>query len=151
MRKIKLTQNKVALIDDEDYEKVSKYKWQAVYRREAWYASKTNGPSMHIFILGKRKNKIIDHIDGNGLNNQRKNLRYATHIENGYNCKLYKNNTSGHKGISWHKQHKKWAAQCRVNKKNIHLGYFINKKDAIKTYETFSEKHHKQFKRLIKK
>lgn len=148
MKRIKLTQNKYALIDDLDYEKVSKYRWCAVLSRGKWYAGRMNNGRMHSFILGKKKGKEVDHIDGDGLNNQRKNLRFASHKENSRNCKLYKTNKSGHKGVSWHSFHKKWHVQCRVDSKNYHLGYYDNVEEAVKVYQRFSKKHHKKFSRL---
>jgi hypothetical protein len=66
----------------------------------------------------------VDHIDGNSLNNRIENLRAATHQENTYNRGTYKNNTSGRKGVSWHKPTSKWAAGIRENGKWKHLGLF---------------------------
>jgi hypothetical protein len=66
----------------------------------------------------------IDHIDGNKLNNKISNLRLATQQENHRNCKMYNNNTSGVKGVSWHKDAKKWRSWITINKIAIHLGLF---------------------------
>ena len=75
----------------------------------------------------------IDHKDGNGLNNRISNLRLTK--ENMKNKKLQKNNTSGSAGVTWHKAAGKWKAQLRINGKQTHLGYFVEKSDAIAAVE----------------
>lgn len=80
------------------------------------------------------KNQEIDHIDGNRLNNQKSNLRYATSSQNKANRGPRKDNKSGYKGVSWHKQRKKWTARIKNGSKYEHLGLFQNKIDAAKTY-----------------
>ena len=73
----------------------------------------------------------VDHINGNGLDNRFKNLRLVSRIDNMRNTKLYKNSSSGVCGINWFKRDARWYAKIMVNYKNIHLGSFINKQDAI--------------------
>lgn len=73
----------------------------------------------------------IDHIDGNGLNNRLENLRAVSDSENKRNLRKYSNNTSGVSGVIWHKASQKWLAQIKVNRKNIHLGSFIDKSEAV--------------------
>ncbi len=77
------------------------------------------------------KDKQIDHIDHNGLNNRLSNLRIVTHQENGKNVKMHKDNTSGVMGVYWHKQVNKWMAYIRINGKLIYLGLFVDKGEAI--------------------
>jgi len=153
-KKIKLTKSKFALIDNSDYKLISKFKWHTHFDGYNYYAarnvsaSKNNGTrttiSMHVSLLGKIKNKEIDHIDGNGLNNQRKNLRWATHSQNLRNREIQSNNKSGYKGVSLHSCGK-WRAYCYLNKKQYHLGLFKNKKLADDAYKNFAQKHYKQF------
>jgi hypothetical protein len=120
MKKIPLTQNKFALVDDEDYPKIINYNWHAERGRKTMYAKRNtwiNGKSgtffMHRQILDLKKGDgfIVDHIDKNGLNNQRKNLRIVTHAENLKNSGLSKRNISGIRGVSFCKQTNKWAAR----------------------------------------
>ena len=68
--------------------------------------------------------EFVDHIDGNPSNNKIENLRAATRSQNNCNSKIQKNNTSGIRGVSWHKTKNKWQVRCQANKKNINLGYF---------------------------
>jgi hypothetical protein len=94
MKEIPLTQGKVALIDDEDYEKICTGKWCAQYAPWTFYShGKVPGRkkiiSMHRFIMGDPENKEIDHINGNGLDNRKENLRIVSRQENGQNYHIY--------------------------------------------------------------
>lgn len=90
---------------------------------------------------------IIDHIDGNKLNNCIENLRPATVMQNAYNSKIPSSNTSGIKGVSWDKKNKKWAVTCSYDGKNRHIGRFIDLQDAINAIDNFRKHHHKEFER----
>ena len=87
----------------------------------------------------------IDHINHDPSDNSYENLRLATNRQNCQNGILRKNNTSGVKGISWHKQHEKWQVRCYLNEKRKHLGYFDNKEEAEEKVKTFREENHKEF------
>lgn len=96
------------------------------------------------YVYGEWPDLDIDHIDGNGMNNTISNLRIATRSQNLMNAAKRTNNVSGIRGVSWHKQCKKWCAQIRHNKKAIHLGLFETKEAAImarkiKEQELFGE------------
>lgn len=91
--------------------------------------------------------QVIDHKDNNPLNNRRSNLRIASHSQNMQNRKRHKNNTSGYKGVTWHKGKGKWRAAITVNKRKVHLGYFVNLEDAAAAYHTASEQLHREFSR----
>lgn len=151
MKKIKLTQGKNALVDDLDFEFVKDFKWYARFDGFNWYASrnvrsplgKRKTQSMHNLILGRRVGFEIDHKNGNGLDNQRKNLRFLTHSKNLLNRGRQSNNTSGVIGVSFHKATNKYRAYGRLNGKHIHLGIYDKIKEAETAYKKFAVEHYK--------
>lgn len=151
MREIPLTQGKVALVDDCDYEYLNQWKWCAHNHGYTFYAVRTSRKSgkqdtilMHR-IVGKRMgldmSLEVDHIKRNGLNNQRRNLRSATDSQQKQNQSIQKNNISGYRGVSWNKQTCKWRAEIWYSKKHIFLGYFDDIKDAIKARKAAERKY----------
>ena len=89
--------------------------------------------------------KTIDHIDGNPSNNRIENLREATASQNMRNSRKQTRNTSGVKGVSWHRSKNKWIASCGLNGKLIHIGYFEEINDASDAVMKFRKEHHKEF------
>jgi len=150
MREIPLTQGKVALVDDADYEELSKYKWrvQKDYRSNTYYASRYSRLStgkytaipMHRQIMGlEYGNKdSIDHINHIGLDNRRCNLRLCTQQQNCFN-RLVRGGTSKYKGVCFDKYHKKWRATIRLNDVSSFLGYFDLEEDAAEAYNAAAE------------
>jgi hypothetical protein len=144
MKRIKLTRDKYALVDDADYEWLSSHKWYALKHGKTYYArhsKRINGKktffSMHRTILGLFDPKIkVDHKDYDGLNNQRNNLRVATELQNHHNIPKLPNCSSKYKGVSWSKNARKWEARIRIPdiRKRENLGYFINEIEAAKAY-----------------
>lgn len=154
--KIKLTQDKYAIVDDEDFEYLNQWKWY--YRRNhkkddgyairgKWNNNKQNMDNirMHRVILGAPKNKKIDHVNGNSLDNRKSNLRYATNTQNIQNSKIRKDNSTGFKGV--HKKGKKYQARITINKKLILLGYFYDKVAAGNAYKLAANKYFGEFAR----
>lgn len=90
---------------------------------------------------------IIDHIDGNKANNAPSNLRMASHSQNNFNSKAYRNNRSGLKGVCWNKARSKWVAQIAANGTEKHLGYFSSKEDAHRAYCSAAAELHGEFAR----
>jgi len=141
VRKIPLTQGQVALVNDEDYDKLINYKWRAVRGRSTWYAVRTatkdvNGSRktvyMHRALLGQVDQ--VDHKDGDGLNNQRQNLRAATHTQNQRNRIHKRVGSSRFHGVYWHKAARKWAAQITAPTPR-YLGLFEDELAAAKAYD----------------
>ena len=150
MKKIKLTQGKYAIIDDKDYEELSKHKWYAAFdlRVKKYYARRrVSGTStklnMHRFILNTPKGMFTDHINRNTLDNRRKNLRTCTSNQNAYNSEKPSCNTSGYKGVTF--KYKKWQVIIKASGKQIYLGRFTNKEDAARAYNNGAKKHHGEF------
>lgn len=138
MKKIFLNKGKHTLVDDKDFKWLSEYTW---YFSDTGYAKSTlweDGKAlqirMHRLITGAKRRQMCDHINGDKLDNRRENLRLCTNAENMRNRGKTARNTSGFKGVSWHKQRKKWRAQIKVFYKEKYLGLFENKKDAARAY-----------------
>ena len=137
MKVVTLTQGREAVVDDEDYEFLAQWRWRFEPRRESGYACRTEGRTtiyMHQLVAERYGLDVcereIDHKDGNGLNNQRTNLRAATRSQNNANQWLSRRNRSGYKGVYWSRAARKWAAQ--LGRK--YLGLFESPADAAIAY-----------------
>jgi hypothetical protein len=145
MREIPLTQGMVAMVDDEDYDLVSQYKWYARKSRgSTWYAGanirKPDGKEtvieMQRFLMGPSPDgRTVDHRNRNGLDNQRGNLRWATQSQQCHNSGIRRHNTSGFVGVFWHKPAGAWAARIGKDRKCIRLGYFDTREEAARAYD----------------
>ena len=140
MKKIELTQGKFALVDDADYKYINQFKWCFKKdRNDKGYAvRKENGKitKMQFLILEKQDGLIIDHINMNGIDNRKENLRLCTKAENCQNRSIRKDSSSGYKGVFRTKNSKKnpWRARVTNNGKRINLGVFPSKKEASMAY-----------------
>lgn len=136
MKQIKLTQDRYALIDDEDFDLISQYKWHF----DGKYAAKKSPDKvyLHRLIMKPQRSEQVDHIDGNKLNNTKNNLRVANGQNNQANrINPNKNNKSGYKGVYFmndKRRNKPWAAHIKVNYKSMYLGVFESKQEAAKAY-----------------
>lgn len=151
---IPLTQGKVAVIDFEDFEKVRSFKWYAERGRNTWYARGRNSASsprtvaMHNVLLSEACHPI-DHIDGDGLNNTRANLRPASCRENARNQRKRKNCSSQYMGVCWANNRQKWQAQIKISsKENLFLGLFDSEIEAAKARDAATKKYFGEFGRL---
>jgi hypothetical protein len=142
MKEILLTQGKVAIVDDADYEYLSKYKWHAIKYKNGFYAGKSSSRKigakrvihMHRFILSPEKNKLVDHIDGNGLNNSRSNLRITDYSKNGMNRKKEIGLSSKYKGVSYRSKTNRWRSLICINRKQIEIGVYKSEIEAAIAY-----------------
>ena len=150
VREIKLTQNKIALVDSVNYAHIISYgSWVAKRGRSNWYAIHQAGRIqvfMHHLVLTKPFDKLIDHIDGNGLNNLLSNLRLVTNQENIHNQKVSKVNSSGYKGVI--ALDTRWLARITVNMQRIRLGIFSSREEAALAYNDAAIKYFGKFAKL---
>lgn len=168
MRKIPLTAiingrkqvSGYALVDDEDYSRVMEYKWHkniaphAVYARgNEWTGKGWRGIKMHRLILGLKTGdpRLVDHIDHDGLNNQKSNLRICDKSTNAMNQKIRKSNVSGFKGVFLDKRargkgnDRRWMAFIGVGKRLHFLGRFSTPEEASKARREAAQKMHGEF------
>jgi len=178
-RRIPLTQGRFAIVDPQDYQRLSKYKWRLCrtkgknvlyaersirlpggkYSRLLMHrqivgnlllASSTQNPkprtqNYHRFLSG---GYVIDHINGNGLDNRRANLRLATVAQNAWNSKK-RNPRSGYKGVWFAADKGLWRAAIVCHGRRIHLGYFTDKIDAARAYDDAAKKYYKETKYFL--
>lgn len=144
----------VALVDDEDFENLSKHRWSVarVYigaAREMLYAVRVENRKtiyMHQEIISRNDGMVIDHADGNGLNNTRSNIRACTRSQNSFN--QIPRGVNRYKGV--HERNGKYSASIGLNGKTIFLGTFNTDRQAAIAYNEAAVKYHGEFANLNK-
>lgn len=139
-RLIELTQGKYAKVDQQDYEKLNEHKWYAKRCINHFYAHRRNesnrNVAMHRVIMKPGRGYCVDHINGDGLDNRKDNLRIVTIAENNYNKRKSKNvRSSQYKGVSIDKRTNRWRAIIYYKYRKINLGMFADEIDAAKAYD----------------
>lgn len=130
-----------AIVDDSDFEIASRYRWIALKRVDCFYVGasmRKNGQAkfvlMHRFLTDCPQGWVVDHYNGDGLDNRRENLRVCTVAQNMANQRLSRANKSGYKGVSWNKEKRKWVAKIKANGEQKQLGRFHTKEEAATAY-----------------
>lgn len=147
---IPLTQGQVALVSDDKFEYINQWKWCARKdnKNGKWYAIRKGfGKTilMHRVVINAGEGVLVDHRDGNGINNQSENLRTCTSSQNQANRGRQANNTSGFCGVVWNKELKKWRAYITVSKRQIHLKYHSDIEDAAKAHDKAAKEYFGEF------
>jgi hypothetical protein len=156
MKEIKLTRDQVALVDDEDYEYLNQFKWQAYKGERTYYACRHTRKGdvereiMHRVIMNTPKGMEVDHIDHNGLNNQKYNLRNCTRSQNQSN-RISCVGTSKYLGVVISSKglfKGRIEASLTANGVIIHLGVFKTEEDAARAYDEAAKRYHGEFANL---
>jgi hypothetical protein len=142
MKKIAVGKNKFALIDNDHFEKISRWSWHIsggyvvrTGRKKVSGVWKQFPVYLHRLIVGAKKGEVVDHANRNKLDNRGTNLRRCTQSDNLANSVRRKNNKSGYKGVIWDKTGKKWRAGFMKNGRWTHLGMFKSKIAAARNYK----------------
>jgi hypothetical protein len=149
---VTLTQGCESIIDAADAEFVGRWNWCVIVDGPRRYAisgsaafKEIKASRLHRAILGVTGSEIVDHIDGNGLNNRRQNLRIVSPSENAQNARARKGTESGYKGVFFHKKNNNWRAQIMANGKRYSLGLFNTPEEAHAAYCEASDRLHGEF------
>lgn len=150
-RWLPLSQGLYAIVDADMYPHLSQFLWHITKNTRSplyaeTYDSNDDAQKLH-WLVAKRK--LVDHINGNGLDNRRRNLRpYKLSRENSRNRKMDRRNTSGYKGICLDKRRGRWNATITVNRKSIYLGSYLNPHDAARAYDAAARIYFGEFARV---
>jgi hypothetical protein len=151
MAEIKLNNGMIAIIDDDDFESISKNKWFYAEGRHTGYAvrnvkRKSGLPRlMHRCIIAAEKGQAIDHINRNGLDNRKQNLRVCNTAQNTSNSKMRSTNSTGYRGVCVCKKSGNFYARIHVGRAKINLGTFKTKREAAEAYNQAAIHHHGEF------
>jgi len=151
-KEIELTQGKIALVDDDDFERLNQHKWHYFgLGYAARHGSKQKGSKeinyilMHREIMNFPEKTGVDHKNHNGIDNRKENLRICGQDKNLMNTRIRSDNKSGFKGVSWNKEKNKWVVHIRINCKTIHVGYYSDKRKAAMAYNEAAKRYFGEF------
>jgi hypothetical protein len=153
MKKYIQLKHGTAIIDEQDFDRINQYKWNSVDNdgtgKRHYATCKIRGMTvyMHRMVMGAQSGETVDHIDGNGLNNSRENLRFVVPSQNNLNQRAREDNTSGHKGISWCPDREKYQVYINVDRKRKSLGRYRTLEEAIYVRDQAAKKHYGEFAR----
>lgn len=149
MRTIELGRGYTTVVDEDDYDKLSQYNWSVDERSHTTYVKRsvyeggirTGTEIMHRLIMDAPEDMQVDHINGDGLDNRKENLRLCSQKQNLMNKRSVVDSSSKHKGVCWDKGSSKWRAYIQVDKKKKHLGYYTDELAAASAYNEAAKEH----------
>lgn len=151
-RTIPLTQGKVAIVDTDDYEALSAHKWRANYTPSTFYAVREQSVGgvrrvflMHRVLMAPAPGLYVDHINHDGLDNRRANLRVCTNAENQRNGRSRAGSSSKFLGVYWSAARSRWGAQIKIGGQTHGLGRYLDETEAARAYDAAAREHHGQF------
>lgn len=153
-KEVQLTRGQVTIVDNEDYARVIQYKWYACYSKNGNYYAYRYNPatygvqSITAFLLQTTRGTLVDHANGNTLDNRRTNIRVATIAQNNYNQSKREGMSSQYKGVSWDSRRGRWVAKITREYKSKFLGYYHNEWEAAKAYDVAAVEYFGEFARL---
>lgn len=144
-KRLPLSKGRYALVDDADFDTLTQFRWHITGAGYAAGFVRVNGTRLrvylHRYLLDAQPGQIVDHIDGDPLNNTRANLRLVTRAQNQWNRKAQQN-ASGYKGVSWHRLNRKYYARIQVHNRRYFLGYFETAQEAADAYDAAAQQLH---------
>jgi hypothetical protein len=156
MKTIKLSRQLVTVVDDDDYDFLMQWKWSADHKGYAIRSEKRTETGrtfrkqlyMHRVIMGANPLILVDHINGDVLDNRKENLRFATHPENMRNRRIQRNNKTGYKGVGYNPKKNRYYSYLKVNGKSRIVFLTRDKAEAAHIYNQFAEQIYGDFARL---
>lgn len=143
---VRLSNGTVAVVSAEDSERVARGRWH--YMGRGYVVGDVDGRRvvLHRWLLDAPTGVLVDHANGDRLDNRRDNLRFASARQNtAHRTKPNKNNSSGHRGVSWDRFRGRWLAKVMVDRKNVHVGRFERREDAVEAVRCARERHFGEF------
>jgi hypothetical protein len=151
-KEVLLTNHDTTTVDETELSRVQEHKWFAKqdHKNKKWYVARTvDCVYLHRFIMGAKKGEQVDHRDGNGLNNQKSNLRFCNHAQNQHNQQIKRfKKTSTYKGVHRPIKWNMWVATIQVNNTTKYIGHFQKEIDAARAYDIAALKYYGEFARL---
>jgi hypothetical protein len=147
-KEIQLTQGKVSIVDDEDFETLRWFRWCYMsrgYAVRSSYGERREMLYLHRVIMQAPPGLLVDHINGDKLDNRRENLRLCSARENLRNRRPDAGSTSPYKGVSWNTQKQRWIAVIHVDRRAIQIGVFTDEIEAAYAYDRAAEKYFGEF------